>query len=61
MDSLLGQEFETMATARDYIKETIIKAGLSYKKLKSKPMIYFLVCNNNTCINILFVILYFIN
>ena len=30
MDSLLGQEFETIQKARDTIKSTIIDAGLSY-------------------------------
>ena len=50
IESLLGQEFETMAKARDSIKETIINAGLSYKTLKAKSMCYILVCKGNTYI-----------
>ena len=49
MDSLLGQEFETIQKARDMIKSIIIDAGLSYKKLKSNPTCYLLVCKDNTC------------
>ena len=51
MDSLLGQEFETIAKARDVIKETIINTCLSYKTLKSRPICYILVCKDNTCNN----------
>jgi hypothetical protein len=61
MESLLGQEFETMAKARDSIKETIINAGLSYKTLKAKSMCYILVCKDNTCIEISLIICIFIN
>jgi hypothetical protein len=60
MDSLLGQEFETMAKARDAIKETIIDAGLSYKTLKSRTICYILVYKDNTCNNFSFIILYFL-
>ena len=49
MESLLGQEFETISKARDTIKSIIIDAGLSYKKLKSNHMCYLLVCKDNTC------------
>jgi hypothetical protein len=58
MESFLGQEFETMAKARDVIKETIIDARLSYKKLKSKPVVYLLACKDNTCNNFSFITLY---
>jgi hypothetical protein len=34
IDSLLRQEFKTISQARDTIKDTIISARLSYKKLK---------------------------
>jgi hypothetical protein len=60
MDSLLGQEFETMAKARDAIKETIIDAGLSYKTLKLRLICYILVCEDNICNNFFFIILYFL-
>ena len=55
MDSLLGQEFETIAKARDIIKETIINAGLSYKTLKSRLICYILVYKDNTCNNNFFI------
>ena len=61
IESLLGQEFETMAKARNNIKETIINAGLSYKTLKAKLMCYILVCKDNTYIKISFIICIFIN
>jgi hypothetical protein len=50
MDSLLGQEFKTISQARDTIKDTIISAGLSYKKLKSTQTCYIVVCKDNICI-----------
>lgn len=50
MDSLLNQEFETMAQARDKIKETIITAGLSYKKHKSNQLQYVLICKESNCL-----------
>ena len=49
MDSLLGQEFETIQTARNMITRTIIDAGLSYKKLKSTQICYIIICKDNTC------------
>ena len=49
MDSLLGQEFDTIQTARDTIKRTIIDAGLSYKKLKSTQIYYIIICKDSTC------------
>ena len=50
MDSLLGQEFETIQKARDTFTSIIIDTGLSYKKLKSTRIYYILVCKDNTCI-----------
>ena len=50
MESLLGQEFETMDKARDMIKDTIISAGFSYKKIRSNQSRYILVYKDSTCI-----------
>ena len=50
MNSLLGQEFETIQKARDTITRIIIDTGLSYKKLKSTRICYILICKDNTCI-----------
>ena len=49
MDSLLGQEFETIEIARDMINKTIIDAGFSYKKHKSTQVCYILICKNKDC------------
>jgi hypothetical protein len=48
MESLLGQEFETIQKARDTITTTIIDAGLSYKKFKSTRTCYILICKDST-------------
>ena len=56
IESLLGQEFKTMFKARNLIKQTIIDAGLSYKKLKSKLIVYFLAYKDNTYIKVSFII-----
>ena len=50
MESLLGQEFETIQKARDTIITTIIDTGLSYKKFKSTWTCYILICKDSACI-----------
>ena len=50
MDSLLGQEFETIQKAHNIIIHIIIDTGLSYKKLKSTRICYILIYKDNTYI-----------
>ena len=50
MESPLGHEFETMDKSRDAIKDTIISAGFSYKKIRSNQTRYILVCKDNAYI-----------
>ena len=57
MESLLGQEFETMDKARDMIKDTIISTGFSYKKIRSNQSRYILVYKDSTCIIYPFILL----